>query len=289
MKKYAFILLATAITLVSCSKDKNDPEPDPFKVTKISCTKNGSATEGFSMDITYNTANNTISKITYQTGITDFYIYNEEAEKIAVYSNTASDFVHTNYALSGNKITDLEVKANYPYGDNEEYVHDSFTYEYAGNNWKFTSEKGSRPNTPGSGDKYTTFDRNRVSEFIWDSNNIKEYDYANSSKVMKYEYSDQNNEPTFPFRILNSFSLVEPENFHPLNEFMGSNTRKLLKKAYWYETPEVNDICVEYNFEYTLLGNYITEVTINETIYKDRTEPEENLYIVNLSYGYDPN
>ena len=37
-------------------------------------------------------------------------------------------------------------------------------------------------------------------------------------------------------------------------------------RVYWYNVSDVTDICAEYTFRYTLTGDYITGMTIEEKI-----------------------
>ena len=53
-------------------------------------------------------------------------------------------------------------------------------------------------------------------------------------------------------------------------------------RAYWYNVSDATDICAEYTFRYTLTGDYITGMTIEEKI-----NPVNGATAENNTYEYE--
>ncbi|MCD8177748.1 MAG: DUF5032 domain-containing protein [Tannerellaceae bacterium] len=292
MKKYAFTLLAIlTIVTSSCSKDDKTPTPDPYKVTSITCTKNGVLTDGFSINIQYNTAGNVSAIIDINNSITYNYQYNDN--KIYLVSN-ADDLTQTEYTLSGNRIVSQTRYGYNPYNAGQQYKLDVYTYEYSGSSWVNTKMEGNRIDES-KGELYS-YKSNVDHRFTWKSNCIATY--AAGNNILEFDYDPVEHPVNFPFRIINNLALengklagtfVSQESFSPMNLLMGNNNRYLVKSAKWYINPDININLTEYEFEYsTNSEGYVTKVDIEETIYNGN-EKETNLYVISLNYEFNPN
>lgn len=91
----------------------------------------------------------------------------------------------------------------------------------------------------------------------------------------------------FPFRVVNSFQPVGFDVISPLNLLYGKMNQNLPTRAYWYNVSDATDICAEYTFRYTLTGDYITGMTIEEKINPvNGATAENNTYEYEFIYNF---
>lgn len=106
-------------------------------------------------------------------------------------------------------------------------------------------------------------------------------------KEITYEYNSQLRPENFPFRVVNSFQPVGFDVISPLNLLYGKMNQNLPTRAYWYNVSEAADICAEYTFHYTLTGDYITGMTIEEKINPvNGATAENNTYEYAFVYNF---
>lgn len=116
----------------------------------------------------------------------------------------------------------------------------------------------------------------------------KEENYAYlPQKEITYEYNSQLRPENFPFRVVNSFQPVGFDVISPLNLLYGKMNQNLPTRAYWYNVSDATDICAEYTFRYTLTGDYITGMTIEEKINPvNGATAENNTYEYEFIYNF---
>lgn len=106
-------------------------------------------------------------------------------------------------------------------------------------------------------------------------------------KEITYEYNSQLRPENFPFRVVNSFQPVGFDVISPLNLLYGKMNQNLPTRAYWYNVSDATDICAEYTFRYTLTGDYITGMTIEEKINPvNGATAENNTYEYEFIYNF---
>ena len=67
----------------------------------------------------------------------------------------------------------------------------------------------------------------------------------------------------------------------------GKMNQNLPTRAYWYNVSDATDICAEYTFRYTLTGDYITGMTIEEKINPvNGATAENNTYEYEFIYNF---
>ena len=172
-------------------------------------------------------------------------------------------FVHTVYTLSGNMIAAKEEKSENKYMSNVVYTAVENRYTYNSNWLKSVSQVIQWPNENGSG--YQTREMGEVDRYSWENGNVVHYAYL-PQKEITYEYNSQLRPENFPFRVINAFQPVGFDMISPLNLLYGKMNQNLPIRAYWYYVSEATDICAEYTFRYTLTGDYITGMTVEEKI-----------------------
>lgn len=85
----------------------------------------------------------------------------------------------------------------------------------------------------------------------------------------------------------NSFQPVGFDVISPLNLLYGKMNQNLPTRAYWYNVSDATDICAEYTFRYTLTGDYITGMTIEEKINPvNGATAENNTYEYEFIYNF---
>lgn len=111
--------------------------------------------------------------------------------------------------------------------------------------------------------------------------------YNLPQKEITYEYNSQLRPENFPFRVVNSFQPVGFDVISPLNLLYGKMNQNLPTRAYWYNVSDATDICAEYTFRYTLTGDYITGMTIEEKINPvNGATAENNTYEYEFIYNF---
>lgn len=125
-----------------------------------------------------------------------------------------------------------------------------------------------------------------VDRYSWENGNAVHYAYL-PQKEITYEYNSQLRPENFPFRVVNSFQPVGFDVISPLNLLYGKMNQNLPTRAYWYNVSDATDICAEYTFRYTLTGDYITGMTIEEKINPvNGATAENNTYEYEFIYNF---
>ena len=266
MKKFLSVLLMVA-GLMSCGDDDKPFIPELNKLTSVTCTKNGNAF--FNANITYD-QDKQINRIILNTEgnqFTDNYIIVDKTISVSgvkmIDGSPTNPFVHTVYTLSGNMIAAKEEKSENKYMSNAVYTAVENRYTYSSNWLKSVSQIIQWPNEDGSG--YQVRELGEVDRYSWENGNAVHYAYL-PQKEITYEYNSQLRPENFPFRVVNSFQPVGFDVISPLNLLYGKMNQNLPTRAYWYNVSDATDICAEYTFRYTLTGDYITGMTIEEKI-----------------------
>lgn len=193
-------------------------------------------------------------------------------------------FVHTVYTLSGNMIAAKEEKSENKYMSNAVYTAVENRYTYSSNWLKSVSQIIQWPNEDGSG--YQVRELGEVDRYSWENGNAVHYAYL-PQKEITYEYNSQLRPENFPFRVVNSFQPVGFDVISPLNLLYGKMNQNLPTRAYWYNVSDATDICAEYTFRYTLTGDYITGMTIEEKINPvNGATAENNTYEYEFIYNF---
>ena len=139
-------------------------------------------------------------------------------------------------------------------------------------------------NEEGSG--YKVRELGEVDRYSWENGNAVHYAYL-PQKEITYEYNSQLRPENFPFRVVNSFQPVGFDVISPLNLLYGKMNQNLPTRAYWYNVSDATDICAEYTFRYTLTGDYITGMTIEEKINPvNGATAENNTYEYEFIYNF---
>lgn len=287
MKKFLSMLLI-AVGLVSCGDDDKPYVPELNKLTNVTCTKNGNTF--FDADITYD-QDKQINRIVLNMGgnqYTDNYIIVDKTISVSGVKmdngSLTNPFVHTVYKLSGNIIATKEEKSENKYMSNAVYTATESSYTYNSNWLKSVSQIIRWPNENGSG--YQTRELGEVDRYSWENGNIVHYAYL-SQKEITYEYDSQLRPDNFPFRVVNSFQPVGFDMISPINLMYGKMNLNLPTRAYWYYVSEATDICAEYTFRYTLTGDYITGMTVEEKINPvNGATAENNTYEYTFIYNF---
>ncbi|MEY8486133.1 DUF5032 domain-containing protein [uncultured Parabacteroides sp.] len=287
MKKFLSMLLI-AVGLVSCGDDDKPYVPELNKLTNVTCTKNGNTF--FNADITYD-QDKQINRIVLNMGgnqYTDNYIIVDKTISVSGVKmdngSLTNPFVHTVYKLSGNIIATKEEKSENKYMSNAVYTATESSYTYNSNWLKSVSQIIRWPNENGSG--YQTRELGEVDRYSWENGNIVHYAYL-PQKEITYEYDSQLRPDNFPFRVVNSFQPVGFDMISPINLMYGKMNLNLPTRAYWYYVSEATDICAEYTFRYTLTGDYITGMTVEEKINPvNGATAENNTYEYTFIYNF---
>lgn len=280
-------MLLIAAGLVSCGDDDKPYIPELNKLTSVTCTKNGNAF--FDADITYDQDKqiNRIILTTEENSFTDNYIIVDKTISVSgvkmIDGSPTHPFVHTVYTLSGNMIATKEEKAENEYLNNAVYTQTESSYAYDSNWLKSVSEVIQRPNEDGS---YRKIPLGEVDRYMWENGNVVYYDYL-PRQEMVYEYDNQQCPANFPLRVGDSFRPVNFDLVSPINFMYGKMNRNLPVRAYWYYISGATDICAEYAFRYTSVGDYITGMTIEEKIHPvNGATAENNTYEYVFAYNF---
>lgn len=266
MKKFLSVLLMVA-GLMSCGDDDKPFIPELNKLTSVTCTKNGNAF--FNANITYD-QDKQINRIILNTEgnqFTDNYIIVDKTISVSgvkmIDGSPTDPFVHTVYTLSGNMIAAKEEKSENKYMSNAVYTAVENRYTYSSNWLKSVSQIIQWPNEDGSG--YQVRELGEVDRYSWENGNAVHYAYL-PQKEITYEYNSQLRPENFPFRVVNSF---QPVGFDVIY------------------VSDATDICAEYTFRYTLTGDYITGMTIEEKINPvNGATAENNTYEYEFIYNF---
>lgn len=266
MKRFLSMLLI-AVGFASCGEDDEPYVPELNKLTNVTCMKDGKVF--FNADITYD-QDEQINRIMLNTeGIrfTDNYIVVGNTISVSgvkmINGSVTDPFVHTVYTLGGNMIAAKEEKSENKNMGNAVYTAVENRYTYNSNWLKSVSQVIQWPNDNGSG--YQMREMGEVDRYSWEDGNVVHYAYL-PQKEITYEYNAQLRPENFPFRVVNSLQPVGFDVVSPVNLLYGKMNRNLPTRAYWYNVSEAADICAEYTFRYTLTGDYITGMTVEEKI-----------------------
>lgn len=219
---------------------------------------------------------------------TDNYIIVDKTISVSgvkmIDGSPTNPFVHTVYTLSGNMIAAKEEKSENKYMSNAVYTAVENRYTYSSNWLKSVSQIIQWPNEDGSG--YQIRELGEVDRYSWENGNAVHYAYL-PQKEITYEYNSQLRPENFPFRVVNSFQPVGFDVISPLNLLYGKMNQNLPTRAYWYNVSDATDICAEYTFRYTLTGDYITGMTIEEKINPvNGATAENNTYEYEFIYNF---
>lgn len=298
MKNYLFALLAVTFGLISCSRD-NKELPKLNKLTNVSCTKNGQ--NYFSADISYENATGNISRIVLDlqrenetVKYNDNYIYaGNTISVVGTKSNNSSgnSFIHTVYTIDGDVISQEEDKMENPYKDYEVYTSAWITNTYLRYQIQNISSTIQSYNIKTS--QYEKTELGVLCQYSWENDNVSRFRF--NLKEMAYEYSTQMRPETFPFRVLETISSeslsLQPEEAYrivsPINFLYSSMNKNLVQRAYWYKLTEPGTLCGEYTFTYTVVGEYVTGMTIREKINAGNgIAAQDNTYEYNFTYNF---
>ncbi len=272
MKKY-FLLLLVGVAFTACSDDE-PVVPELNKVTKVTCYKNDEATPLFVADIRY-TSDGKISTI--NTG-DDKYLFVYSDGKFSVTGVRTSEVIQE-YTLSGNVITGKSISRENPYLNHEMYVSDDYSYRYSGSNWVMTEWTARWPQETSNG--YEERNYPEYEKYTWENGNVVLFAQSMDKREMKYEYSMTEAPRNFPLRVIGSYTPVGFDVVSPLNLMYGAQNRNLPVRAYAYTIQNQNDIKAEYKYNYTTVGDYITAMTIDESV-NDST----NVYKYTFEYNF---
>lgn len=299
MKNYLFALLAVTFGLISCSRD-NKELPKLNKLTNVSCTKNGQ--NYFTADISYENATGNISRIVLDlqrenetVKYNDNYIYaGNTISVVGTKSNNSSgnSFIHTVYTIDGDVISQEEKRMENSDKGYEVYTSAWLTNHYLHFQLQSISSKIQWYDSKTS--SYQTRDLGEICTYSWANDNVSRFDF--NLKEMAYEYSTQIRPETFPFRILETISTesvlpLQPEEAYriisPVNFLYSNMNKNLVQRAYWYKLSEPGTVCGEYTFSYTVVGEYVTGMTIREKINAGNgIAAQDNTYEYNFTYNF---
>lgn len=298
MKNYLFALLAVTFGLISCSRD-NKELPKLNKLTNVSCTKNGQ--NYFSADISYENATGNISRIVLDlqrenetVKYNDNYIYTGNTiSVVGMKSNNSSgnSFIHTVYTIDGDVISQEEDKMENPYKDYEVYTSAWITNSYLRYQIQNISSTIQSYNIKTS--QYEKTELGVLCQYSWENDNVSRFRF--NLKEVAYEYSTQMRPETFPFRVLETISSeslsLQPEEAYrivsPINFLYSSMNKNLVQRAYWYKLTEPGTVCGEYTFAYTVVGEYVTGMTIREKINAGNgIAAQDNTYEYSFTYNF---
>ena len=210
--------------------------------------------------------------------------YNKGADAIQALKTGKIDAVVID-SLPAQKFVDAndDLKIN-KYMSNAVYTAVENRYTYSSNWLKSVSQIIQWPNEDGSG--YQIRELGEVDRYSWENGNAVHYAYL-PQKEITYEYNSQLRPENFPFRVVNSFQPVGFDVISPLNLLYGKMNQNLPTRAYWYNVSDATDICAEYTFRYTLTGDYITGMTIEEKINPvNGATAENNTYEYEFIYNF---
>lgn len=287
MKKILCLLFAMA-GFLSCSDDDKPVIPELNKLTKVTCTKNGTAF--FSADIAYDQKGQ-LNRIILNKGAaqyTDNFIIVDNRISVNGTKVEAStvypSFIHTVYTLDGGKISQKEEMAENEKQGNEVYPATTNLYKYNRQWLSSISQIVQWPKVQGKG--YETRRYDDIDRFTWENNNIAYY--SNTSLFeMKYLYEGPDRPWNFPFRVLNTFKPVEFDTFSPVNLMFGDLSRDLPSLAFWYNVSDASTLLASYTYQYVKSGDYISGMTIEENIFPvNGAVKENNTYELTFAYNY---
>ena len=244
----------------------------------------------FNANITYD-QDKQINRIILNTEgnqFTDNYIIVDKTISVSgvkmIDGSPTDPFVHTVYTLSGNMIAAKEEKSENKYMSNAVYTAVENRYTYSSNWLKSVSQIIQWPNEDGSG--YQVRELGEVDRVIRGKMEMRCIMLICTERDT-YEYNSQLRPENFPFRVVNSFQPVGFDVISPLNLLYGKMNQNLPTRAYWYNVSDATDICAEYTFRYTLTGDYITGMTIEEKINPvNGATAENNTYEYEFIYNF---
>lgn len=284
MKKYLYLLMAIVTVGFSSCGDDDEPEvPKLRRLTKVTCTKNGSAF--FSADITYDQTGNISRIITDK--YTDNYIYvgntiSVNGVKTDGSNPSGNSFIHTVFTLDGDVISKREEKAENKYANNEVYTSELYAFGYSRYQLETASQTIQWPKTDGKGYENQYLDK--AIRYVWENRNV--ISYRHFLEEMKYEYTTELRPENFPFRVINTLQPTTFEVMSPLNFKYSKMNYNLVHRAYWYSLNDPLSICAEYSFNYITTSEYITGMTVKEKINAvNGTQAEENTYEYTFLYN----
>lgn len=286
MKTYLFLFLTGIVGLTSCSKDENIPVPPALnKLTKVTCFKNGATIPYFTANIVYD-REGLVNRIETDQYI-DNYIYGSNSVSVngvKTDGTSVSSFTHTVYTLSGNMVVKKVENAENKYVNNEVYPANTYLYNYNGLQLDAALLTILWPNTTGDGYEERAY--GPVDTYTWENGNVTRYAHIPLSEMV-YEYGSQLRPQNFPFRVTDTFRPIDLSILLPVNMQFGNMNRNLPQRAYWYHVSEANEICAQYLYRYSVSGDYLTNMTIDEKINPiNGATAEENTYQYTFAYDY---
>lgn len=275
MKRYLFTLLVGSICLTSCGDDDKPIIPELNSVTRISCFEGESDSPKFTLTVDY-TNDGRVSNMHYS-GDDEWRLISSDNKYLTL--DISSGETLEEYILNGNVIIEKNVSKKNKYASNEVYISDEYRYAYSGSELVQTSWVTRWPDEKGGykSESYAEYDK-----FKWENGNVTVF--SRNQDRMEYEYRVEPMPQNFPLRVIGSLEPVGLEVVSPLNLMFGRHGKNLPIKAYSYTIPNMSEKNAEYIYSYTTVGDYITEMTINETKGNER-----NTYKYTFEYNFSRN
>ena len=252
MKKYLSILLVSLLALSSCSDDKVHI-PKLNKLTKITCYVNDDTNAAYTANISYMSDGQIVNM---QKGGYN-YQFTYVSNILTVSDNTSAK---TEYIFNKNKIGSKKIYEQNPQANNEIYISNEYQYNYTGSSLYSADWTTRWPGESGTG--YESRYYKNAESYVWQGGNIVRF--AQNEEEMTYEYSTQKQPTNFPFRVINSLNPTNFDFISPINLLFGTMNTYLPQRAYWYNVKNPGVINAEYTFTYNVVGEYVTNMTIEE-------------------------
>lgn len=261
--------------MTSCGDDDKPIIPELNSVTRISCFEGESDSPKFTLTVDY-TNDGRVSNMHYS-GDDEWRLISSDNKYLTL--DISSGETLEEYILNGNVIIEKNVSKKNKYASNEVYISDEYRYAYSGSELVQTSWVTRWPDEKGGykSESYAEYDK-----FKWENGNVTVF--SRNQDRMEYEYRVEPMPQNFPLRVIGSLEPVGLEVVSPLNLMFGRHGKNLPIKAYSYTIPNMSEKNAEYIYSYTTVGDYITEMTINETKGNER-----NTYKYTFEYNFSRN
>lgn len=278
--KYVFAFLSGIVLLsaTGCGDDDHPATPKMKKVTRISCTQDGS-TYAWNMDIRYDQDGN-LYRIVYDftpaqgagneaENYSELYQYNNRDITVTRFIETIPDINRT-YTCSGSVVTREEE------GRISDGVTNTYQYTYRGKNLVSIAQSLKNPSIGTTVVPYV---------FTWSAQgDMTEFTYNNTTKL-QFTYRTQLHPENFPLRAMKSIDLTDRSFVDPVNLLFNANSRYLPVQA--VEVDALSGVTtLIYTFTYTTIGDYVTGMTMTVA---DPGGNHSRTYTYTFAYEYDPN
>lgn len=287
MKKLITLFVLAIVCLTGCSDDDHVYTPNLNQLTKVVCTKNGNAF--FTADITYD-QDGTLNRIVLEQEkvvYTENYIHVSNSISVSGTkideSTSTAPFVHTVYTLDGNLITRKEEKQENKYMNNAVYTALTNTYAYSRSLLKSVNQSIQWPKENGTG--YEKRDYNDVERYTWENGNITLCAFQKDEVSM--QYGSQTCPSNFPFKIQSTLQPVGFDVVSPVNFLFGTQNKYLPNQMFCYNVGNSSGVYAQYTFRYIQTADYITGMTIQETLTAtDTQDAAQNVYEYTFGYNF---